>query len=89
MWQVSIVIVAKWKEKESSRVVVEDLSEKFTPEECIDLIARTEKQGYKEALVHEASGSEVLRKDLPNSGRCIIDDTALSGEWYQRVLRAL
>ncbi|KAL7525387.1 hypothetical protein ACHAXR_000987, partial [Thalassiosira sp. AJA248-18] len=61
----------------------------FTPEECANLIVMTESEGYEEALVHGAAGSEVLRKDLRNSGRCIMDDDALSSAWFQRVMQAL
>lgn len=61
----------------------------FTPEECTDLVAMTESRGYKEALVHGADGKEVVRKDIRNSGRCIVDDTELSDNWFCRVMHAL
>ena len=61
----------------------------FTSSECADLIAMTEKQGYKEALVHAADGHEVLRKDIRNSGRCIVDDDDLCKVWFERIMNAL
>lgn len=61
----------------------------FTPEECADFIATTERKGYKEALIHGSAGSEVLRKDIRNSGRCIVDDKELSEAWFQRIMQAL
>lgn len=61
----------------------------FTPEECANLIAMTEDQGYVEALIHGSAGSEVLRKDIRDCGRCIVDNEDLSNAWFQRVMQAL
>jgi len=61
----------------------------FTPEECANLIAMSEDQGYAEALIHGSAGSEVLRKDIRDSGRCIVDDKELSDAWFQRTMQAL
>lgn len=61
----------------------------FTPQECADLISMTEQRGFKEAMIHGLDGDEVLRKDIRNSGRCIIDYEELAQAWYQRVMSAL
>mmetsp|Transcript_26390 Transcript_26390/g.45035 ORF Transcript_26390/g.45035 Transcript_26390/m.45035 type:complete len:275 (+) Transcript_26390:86-910(+) len=61
----------------------------FTPEECADLIAISEEKGYDEALVHGSSGGEVLRKDIRDCGRCIVDDMELSSAWFHRIMQAL
>jgi len=61
----------------------------FTPQECRALIDMTEKRGYMDAMVHGPNGNEVLRKDIRNSGRCIVDDESLAQVWFDRVIHAL
>jgi hypothetical protein len=61
----------------------------FTPQECAALIKLTEQKGYHNALVHGPNGNEILRQDIRNSGRCIIDDAALATSWYDRLLTAI
>lgn len=61
----------------------------FTHEECTSLINRAEAKGFEEALVHGPFGQEVLRKDIRNCKRCILDDTELTNEWFTRVMNAL
>jgi hypothetical protein len=61
----------------------------FSPQECRDLIDATERKGYTNALVQGLNGSEILRKDIRNSGRCIIDDENLAQAWFDRMVQAL
>lgn len=61
----------------------------FTLQECRDWIDVTEKKGYDNALIHGPDGGEVLRRDVRNSGRCIVDNRELANDWFERILRAL
>ena len=61
----------------------------FSPQECRDLIDITEKRGYTNALIQGPDGNEILRQDIRNSGRCIIDDENLANAWFDRVVQAL
>lgn len=61
---------------------------RFIPIECAKLIERAEHQGYTEAFIHGPTGKEILRKDIRNCGRCIIDDDELADTWFQRVMEA-
>ena len=61
----------------------------FSPEECRDLIDMAEKRGYTNALIHGPDGNEILRKDIRNCGRCIIDDENIANAWFDRVVQAL
>ena len=57
----------------------------FSESECSDLIQRTEKVGYQEALVNVGGGRQVQMKDVRNSDRCILDDPMLAEKIWQRV----
>lgn len=61
----------------------------FSHQECAELIKMTEKRGYTDALVHGPNGTEILRRDIRNSGRCIIDDEDLAQSWFERMVQAL
>ena len=61
----------------------------FTPQECRALIDMTERRGYIDAMVHGPNGNEILRKDIRNSARCIVDDESLAQAWFDRVIHAL
>ncbi|KAL7485004.1 hypothetical protein ACHAW6_010602 [Cyclotella cf. meneghiniana] len=61
----------------------------FTPQECANFIEAAEKKGFINALVHGPEGTEILRKDLRDSGRCIIDDEDLAQAWFDRMVQAL
>jgi len=61
----------------------------FTHQECRELIDMTEKKGYTDALVHGPDGTEILRRDVRNSGRCIIDDEDVARSWFERMVQAL
>lgn len=68
-------------------VVIHNL---FTVQECRDLINITEERhGYDNALVHGPNGIEILRRDIRNSGRCIIDDEEMARDWFDRMVQAL
>lgn len=61
----------------------------ITPEECDGLIQRAAKAGYDDALVQDANGKEVLRRDIRRCGRCIIDDPSLADDLYERIMKAV
>lgn len=55
----------------------------FTPEECDEHIAISEAQGYDDAPITTASGF-VMRKDVRNNTRVIIDDSDLAARLFER-----
>lgn len=59
-----------------------------SPDECKELIERSEAKGYIQALVN-AGGSEALMTEYRNSGRSILFDPAFAEVLYQRILSSL
>lgn len=57
----------------------------FTPQECEELVARSEAEGYGKASVNMGGGREVMMEDYRKSARCIIDDPAFAEELWQRI----
>ncbi len=55
----------------------------LTPEECAALIARTEQAGYGDAPITTAAGF-VMRKDVRNNERVMIDDVELARDLFER-----
>lgn len=56
----------------------------LTPEECQEYIAFTEGIGYGDAPI-TAGGEFVMRPDIRNNARVIVDDEARAAELWQRV----
>ena len=56
----------------------------LTPEECEEYIAFTEGIGYEDAPI-SAGGKFVMRPDIRNNGRVIVDDVARAEALWQRV----
>lgn len=67
-------------------IVIDDL---FSKEECHQLMARSEQQGYEEALVNIGGGRQQKLSHVRNSDRCIMDDPVLAEEIWQRILQTL
>ena len=61
----------------------------ISPDECVRLIQRADESGFDHALVQDDRGRQVLRQDIRNCGRCIIDDASLADAVYERILGAL
>lgn len=57
----------------------------LTPEECLHLIAMTEKVGYEQATVTTFGDKQVTMTNYRNSSRCIIDSDNLSGVIWERI----
>ena len=57
----------------------------LSEQECKDLIALTEDQGYEPALVNIGGGNQILISDYRNSDRCIIDSPEIAEAIYQRI----
>lgn len=58
----------------------------LTPQECNELIQRSEDKGYEKALVNIGRGRQMAMQDTRNSDRCIIDDPDFAEMLYQRML---
>jgi len=71
-----------WRTNRYAAVVFEDL---FTPNECAQLVARSERQGYEAALINVGGGRQQKMDDVRNSDRCIIDDPGTAAVIWQRV----
>src|SRR5262245_56078542 len=56
----------------------------LSPEECAGFIARSEEHGYDEAPITGISGF-VMRKDVRNNDRVMIDDVELAASLWERV----
>lgn len=56
----------------------------LTPEECRDYIALTESRGYADAPI-SVRGSFVMRPDIRNNARVIIDDVPGAESLWQRI----
>lgn len=60
----------------------------FSPQECDELIARSERQGYEAALVNIGGGHQQRMDDIRNNDRCIMDDPEIAALIWQRVQEA-
>ena len=76
------VLLKDPRDKNKLAIVVKNV---FTKQECENLIDRTEKAGYVEALVNIGGGRETLMTDYRNSQRCIIDDMEFAGILSERL----
>jgi hypothetical protein len=56
----------------------------FSPAECAAAIARAEAAGFDEAPISTAGGA-VMRKDIRNNARLMIDDPDLAARLFERV----
>eukprot|EP00927_Polykrikos_kofoidii_P013843 TRINITY_DN16015_c0_g1_i1.p1 TRINITY_DN16015_c0_g1~~TRINITY_DN16015_c0_g1_i1.p1 ORF type:complete len:264 (-),score=28.83 TRINITY_DN16015_c0_g1_i1:217-1008(-) len=61
----------------------------FTLEECQQLIAATERQGYDAALLNMGGGDQVLARGIRNGSRKIVDDEQLAQLMFDRTARFL
>ena len=61
-----------------SRKLAVVLHNVISPDECVRLIQRADESGFDHALVQDDRGRQVLRQDIRNCGRCIIDDASLA-----------
>ncbi len=55
----------------------------LTPDECRGFIARSEQLGYADAPITTAAGF-VMRKDIRDNRRVILDDPELAAAWWAR-----
>jgi hypothetical protein len=55
----------------------------FSPAQCDEFIARAEAAGFDEAPISTAGGA-VLRKDVRNNARVMLDDPDLAGRLFER-----
>jgi predicted 2-oxoglutarate/Fe(II)-dependent dioxygenase YbiX len=55
----------------------------LSPEECDAFIARSEESGYEDAPITTSAGA-VVRKDIRNNERVMVDDPALTAELFVR-----
>lgn len=60
------------------------VSEFYTPEECRETIARAEAVGFADAPINTARGP-ILRQDIRNNTRVMIDDLSLAESLWQRL----
>lgn len=75
-----------WETRRPFAIVIDDV---FTRQECDELIRRSEKQGYEEALVNIGRGRQKKLTDIRNSDRCIIDDPVSAQEMWTRITQAM
>ena len=61
----------------------------FSPNECQELIDRSEAKGFVQALVNTGGNSQQLMTDYRNSGRCILFDPSFADVIYQRISAAI
>jgi len=61
----------------------------FSAAECQALIVRSEGMGWVPAEVNVGHGLQLVKKDMRDSDRCIIDDPATMAELWQRIKSAL
>lgn len=57
----------------------------ISPEKCEALITRTELAGYEKAKINIGGGKQEVDEDYRNNDRCIIDDTELANDIFQRI----
>lgn len=55
----------------------------LTPDECAGFIAASESAGYEDAPITSASGF-VMRKDIRNNDRVMVDDAPLAERFFER-----
>jgi predicted 2-oxoglutarate/Fe(II)-dependent dioxygenase YbiX len=55
----------------------------LTAEECAAFVAHSEQAGYEEATITTAAGM-VMRKDVRDNDRLMVDDPALAAAWWLR-----
>ncbi|MFO0875950.1 MAG: 2OG-Fe(II) oxygenase [Gemmataceae bacterium] len=60
----------------------------LTPEECAAFIERSEQLGYSDATISTASGP-LLRKDVRDNQRIVVDDPDLATTWWDRARELL
>lgn len=60
----------------------------LSSQECMNIIKRSEKAGYRKALVNIGRG-EILDEDYRNSDRCIIDDVDFAKALFDRIKHEL
>lgn len=65
------------------------LNNVFSPDECQELIERSEAEGFVQALVNTGGTSQRLMTDVRTSGRCILFDPLFAEVLYQRILAAV
>lgn len=65
------------------------LPEICSEEECRQLIARSEQQGYEPALVNVGGNAQVKMTDIRNNDRSIIDDPVTAEEIWARIRRRM
>jgi predicted 2-oxoglutarate/Fe(II)-dependent dioxygenase YbiX len=58
------------------------------PAECDDFVARSEREGYADAPITTVSGF-VMRKDIRDNARVILDDADLAKMWWERARESL
>ncbi len=56
----------------------------FSPAECVAAIERAECKGFADAPINSTFGA-VIRKDVRNNTRVMIDDAAYAAELYSRI----
>lgn len=56
----------------------------LTPGECLHHIAATEAAGYEDAPINSGGGRMVMRKDVRNNDRVILDDHGLAADLFGR-----
>jgi len=100
-----VSIFKKRQRRSTKNVVVEDISNELLPivgqrafavlmhnvlssDECQQLIRRAENVGFDEALINN-NGKQVLNKNIRACQRCMIDDKAISDDFFNRILSAL
>jgi hypothetical protein len=55
----------------------------LTPDECLAFIARAEQAGFEDAPITTSQGF-VMRKDVRDNARVMIDDLDLAAAWWER-----
>ena len=55
----------------------------LTPEECDTFIERSERLGYADAPINTSFGP-LLRKDVRDNQRILVDDPELAAAWWER-----
>ena len=80
------VDVSAWEGRGKFACIVHGL---FTPQECEELVVRSEAEGYGKALINVGGGQQVIMEDYRKSSRCIIDDPTFAEELWQRVKAAV
>ncbi len=57
----------------------------FTADECWHAIARSEAAGYGDAPINAGTAGQVVRKDVRNNERVMIDDVPLARQLWERL----